>query len=337
VNVGDLLNLPELKNDLSRVDVALRGSVVSEHPFLSEVAAHLILAGGKRLRPSMAIAAAMTLEGGPVAEEVILGGAAVELVHLGSLYHDDVLDGAETRRTVASANAQYGNFMAIIAGDYLLAKASGIAAQLGTETTALLAGTISSLCEGQVWEHRFAFDPGRTVEAYEACISGKTASLIAASARIGAIGAGAPRPHVDALTTFAHSFGMAFQIRDDILDTVSTDEELGKPAGNDLVEGVYTLPVIFALEDTSIAEQLRPLLKRNMTDDMRDQARDIVRASGGCERALTMGNAWANRALEALESLEQTAMTSQLVEMAADLLTDIPRHHKSSAAVSSAR
>src|SRR5688572_3309294 len=112
VNIAQLLDLPDLRRDLLRVDDALRAAVVSEDPFLSEVAAHLILAGGKRLRPSLALASALTARNGPVPDEVIQGAVAIELVHLGSLYHDDVLDGAQTRRTVPSANARFGNFMA---------------------------------------------------------------------------------------------------------------------------------------------------------------------------------------------------------------------------------
>ena len=137
--------------------------------------------------------------------------------------------------------------MAILAGDFLLARASEIAASLGTEVAGLLAATIGRLCEGQVGELHTAYDVGRTEEAYLTAISGKTASLMAAACRIGGITAGVDRPTVDALTAFGDAFGMAFQIVDDILDVVATDEQLGKPAGHDLVEGVYTLPVIRAL------------------------------------------------------------------------------------------
>src|SRR4051794_38218722 len=182
-----------------------------------------------------------------VSDEAVLGGVSVELVHLGSLYHDDVIDEATTRRTVESVNARWGNLTAILAGDFLLAKASEIAASLGTEVAALLAATIGRLCQGEVGELRSAFDVDRSEASYLSSIEGKTAALFATACRIGGLVADLPRPHIDALTAFGEGYGMAFQIVDDVLDLVATEDELGKPAGHDLVEGVYTLPVLRTL------------------------------------------------------------------------------------------
>ena len=238
-----------MADGLRRTEDELRKVVESDDPFLTEVARHLIDAGGKRVRPALAITASLVLDEDPDVAlwAVIRGGVAVELVHQGSLYHDDVMDDAETRRTVQSVNARWGNLEAILAGDYLLARASEIAADLGTEVAGLLAATIAALCEGQVREVRHAFDVDRSEEAYLASISGKTASLLATAARIGAIVADHSRDVVDAVTDFGHNYGMAFQVVDDLLDVTATDEELGKPSGNDLVEGTYTLPVILSL------------------------------------------------------------------------------------------
>jgi len=323
VNIGELLSLPELRADLMRVDEALFEIVASDDDFLTEVAGHLISAGGKRLRPTLAIAAARTAIDGPVPHDVILGGAAVELLHLGSLYHDDVLDEATTRRTVPSVNARWGNFMAIIAGDYLLGRASGIAARLGAEITALAGTTIAELCEGQVGEHRYAYSIERTVEAYEKCISGKTASLIATAARIGALTGGLPRNEVDALTAFARGFGMAFQIRDDILDIVGTDEELGKPAGNDLVEGVYTLPVIFALQEPEAGSELRELLGSPLATPERDKARGIIRNSGGVSAALKVGQEWVRKSTDALEEVRDSDVKQSMYTLASGLFDEL--------------
>src|SRR3954468_16258396 len=215
-----------------RVEESLRGSVRSDDAYLTEVASHLILAGGKRVRPLFAIASATAGEA-EVTDEVVLGGVAVELVHLGSLYPDDVIDEATTRRTVESVNARWGNLTAILAGDFLLAKASEIAASLGTEVAGLLAATIGRLCEGEVGELRSAYDVTRTEEAYLGSIRGKTASLFATACRIGAIVGGLPRDDVEAMTRFGLAYGMAFQIVDDVLDVPSTADELGKPAGHD--------------------------------------------------------------------------------------------------------
>ena len=270
-----------MADGLRRTEDELRKVVESDDPFLTEVARHLIDAGGKRVRPALAITASLVLDEDPDVAPwaVIRGGVAVELVHQGSLYHDDVMDDAETRRTVQSVNARWGNLEAILAGDYLLARASEIAADLGTEVAGLLAATIAALCEGQVREVRHAFDVDRSEEAYLASISGKTASLLATAARIGAIVADHSRDVVDAVTDFGHNYGMAFQVVDDLLDVTATDEELGKPSGNDLVEGTYTLPVIRALAGPA-GDDLRSLLGGPIDSAGRDRARELVRADG---------------------------------------------------------
>ena len=270
-----------MADGLRRTEDELRKVVESDDPFLTEVARHLIDAGGKRVRPALAITASLVLDEDPDVAlwAVVRGGVAVELVHQGSLYHDDVMDDAETRRTVQSVNARWGNLEAILAGDYLLARASEIAADLGTEVAGLLAATIATLCEGQVREVRHAFDVDRSEEAYLASISGKTASLLATAARIGAIVADHSRDVVDAVTDFGHNYGMAFQVVDDLLDVTATDEELGKPSGNDLVEGTYTLPVIRALAGPA-GDDLRSLLGGPIDSAGRDRARELVRADG---------------------------------------------------------
>jgi heptaprenyl diphosphate synthase len=301
-----LLALPVLRVDLGRVEDILLESVEAEDPFLTEVASHLIRAGGKRIRPALALASA----GVPhemlasASNEVVRGAVSVELVHLGSLYHDDVMDDAEIRRTVDSVNARWGNLKAILAGDYLLAKASEIAASLGTEVAGLLAATIGRLCEGQVLELQHTFDADRTEQSYLTSIEGKTASLLATACRVGGIVGGLPRTHIDRLTTFGHDYGMAFQIVDDVLDVVATDEQLGKPAGHDLVEGVYTLPVIRTLADDGPgADKLRALLGSPLPADELEVARDIVRSNGAVDAALAVAESYASRARSALDGL----------------------------------
>src|SRR5437016_7584087 len=207
-NAGRLLGLPRLDDDLARLEVTLRRAVSSEDPFLAEVATHLIAAGGKRLRPllTMASAAAGGVGADRADQDGLDGGAAVELVHLGSLYHDDVIDDAATRRGVETVNARWGHLVAVVAGDFLLARASEIAAQLGSEVAALMAATIGRLCEGQVLELKAAYDTTRAEEAYFASIAGKTAALMATSCRIGALVARLGPPHVEALTAFGQAF-----------------------------------------------------------------------------------------------------------------------------------
>jgi len=321
-----LLQLPTLADDLGRVERQLRLSVQAEDPFLTEVASHLILAGGKRVRPAFAVTSAATRElaMGPASADIISGAVSVELVHLGSLYHDDVMDDATTRRTVESVNARWGNLKAILAGDYLLARASEIAASLGTEVAGLLAATIARLCEGQVLELQHTFDVARTEEAYLASIDGKTASLLATACRIGGIVADLPRTVIEQLTHFGHSYGMAFQIVDDILDVVATDEQLGKPSGHDLVEGVYTLPVIRVLASGGPdADRLGELLGRPIDGAELDEARAIVRSSGQVDAALAAARDHAHQAAAALADVADTEAGTALVAASDHLLETV--------------
>src|SRR6478735_6005911 len=190
-----LFDLPHGETDRQRVEDALRASVQTEDRYLTEIASHLVVAGGKRLRPTVTVVAAQ-VGGGPRSDDAVQGGVSCELVHLGSLYHDDVMDEADTRRGVATVNARWGNLQAILAGDFLLAKASEIAAGLGTEVAALLARTIGRLCEGQITELRHTYDTSRSEESYLVSIEGKTAALFATAARIGGLVSGVERPMV---------------------------------------------------------------------------------------------------------------------------------------------
>ena len=281
-----LLALAGMDADRKRIEAAMRQAVVTTDAYLTEIASHLIVAGGKRLRPALSVVVGR-LDGQPTSDDIVRGGVACELVHLGSLYHDDVMDEADTRRGVETVNAKWGNLQAIVAGDFLLSRASEIAASLGTEVAGLLARTIGQLCFGQLGEVRTTYQVDRTEVQYLDSIAGKTASLFATSARIGGIVAGHPREWIDALTAYGQAYGMLFQIVDDVLDITATDAELGKPAGHDMEEGVYTLPVLRALAaDDEISNDLRTMLGRPLTVDERDQALVLARASAGPTQAI---------------------------------------------------
>ncbi|MDQ1467243.1 MAG: hypothetical protein QOH10_1658 [Actinomycetota bacterium] len=303
----DDLGLLALPGDLRRVESALEAAVRVDDRFLGDVASHLLGAGGKRLRPTLTLCAAYAVAGEPglpdltrppsEMDRAVTGGASVELVHLGSLYHDDVIDEAETRRSVPSVNARWSNIVAILSGDFLLAQASVLAASLGADVAGLLAATIGELCRGQVLELQYLFNPARTEESYFSAIEGKTASLLATSARIGGMVTGAPAPTLDALTRFGHHLGMCFQIVDDVLDVTRTEAELGKPVGNDLLEGVYTLPVIYAIEASS---DLADLLGRTLDPERLEQARALVANEDSVEAAMAVARTHATKATEAL-------------------------------------
>ena len=307
-----LLAMPAIDADRRRIETAMQESVRTPDAYLNEIASHLIVAGGKRLRPVLAVAAAQ-INGVAAADDVVRGGVSCELVHLGSLYHDDVMDEADTRRGVETVNAKWGNLQAILAGDFLLSRASEIAASLGTEVAGLLARTIGWLCEGQIAELRHTYDVSRPESSYFTSIHGKTASLYGTAARIGGIVAGHDRVTIDALTDFGNAYGMVFQIVDDILDITATDEQLGKPAGHDMVEGVYTLPVLRTLAASSnTARELADLLGSPLDNDQQQRALSIVRSNDGVASAMATAREYAQRAEGAVAGFADTPATEAL-------------------------
>lgn len=308
-----LVALAGMDANLARVERALRAAVITGDELLTEMASHLIVAGGKRLRPAVAIGAALA-GGATVSDDVVSGGVSVELVHLGSLYHDDVIDEAVMRRTVPSVNARWGNLKAVLSGDFLLARASEIAASLGTEVAGLLAHTIGRLCEGEVSQLRSLYSIARTEQQYFTAIDGKTASLFAAAARIGAIVAGLAPTATDALTEYGRALGTTFQIVDDILDLTASEAVLGKPTGHDLVEGVYTLPVIVTLAGGGVAAgELSDLLGGPIEGAELDKALAIVRTNGAVAAAIDVARSWADRAADALAGFEPSSALDALV------------------------
>ncbi len=243
---------------LKQVESRMHAIAATAGERLAELALHGIEAGGKRLRPALVLASATAVGGrDAIGERTIDAGAAVELLHLASLYHDDVLDSAPTRRGHASANALWGNHAAVLGGDVLLSHAYRVAAGLGATELNRLCHTLLALCSGQVAECDARFDHGRDLAAYDAAIRGKTASLLSTACWLGAATAGASPRLADTLGRFGMELGVAFQIVDDVLDLYGLGHALGKPAGSDLREGVFTLPVLMTLQrDPGLAQLL---------------------------------------------------------------------------------
>jgi heptaprenyl diphosphate synthase len=304
MGTAETLALAPLTSDLDRVETALQDAVRHPDHFLGEVASHLVEAGGKRIRPTLTLCATYASTNGdsPVSDSAVVGAVAVELVHLGSLYHDDVIDEAETRRGVPSVNARWSNIVAILSGDYLLARASALAASLGADVAGLLADTIGELCRGQVLELQHLYDVARSEEDYQSTIEGKTASLFATACRIGGMVSKVDEPTLDALTRYGHHLGMCFQIVDDCLDLTATDETLGKASGQDLAEGIYTLPVIYAVTEMP---ELRDLLGGPVDRDRLAQARRLATMNGAVTAALAVARDHAAKAGEALAGADR--------------------------------
>ena len=323
MNVHEQLGLLHVEQDLQRLESLLSDSVVVGDPHLDQITTHLIYAGGKRLRPLLAVASAT---GGqrPGTTDELMGGIAVELMHLASLYHDDVMDEAEIRRNVDSVNARYGNLVAIVAGDYLMARSAAIAADLGVEIAGLLARTLAWLTRGQVAEVRTAFATSRSVDDYFVAIEGKTASLMAASCRVGALTAQRPLPEVDALEEFGRCFGMVYQLRDDILDMTATDGQLGKPAGQDLAEGIYTLPALHALHDPDVGSELAELLGRPLDDAERERARKLVVSTDAIAATYAAATTYIDHGTAVLESLPEVELRRGFRSLLHALLEGLP-------------
>ena len=269
-DVADPALSSSVKSGLEEVEARLREVVVSAHPMLTLTSRHLAEAGGKRFRPLLTLLAAEL--GDAQAPGVVEAAVVVELTHLASLYHDDVMDEADVRRGAASANVRWTNTVAILTGDYLFARASDLTAGLGTEATHLQSRTFARLVEGQIAETAGPAEGEDPVEHHLDVLRGKTGALIATSARLGALMARAPADQVDTVTAFGEVIGLAFQLSDDLIDVLSEAGESGKTPGTDLREGIPTLPVLLlASGDHTDADsvRLRQLLDGDLTDDAR--------------------------------------------------------------------
>ncbi|MGA8247558.1 MAG: polyprenyl synthetase family protein, partial [Nocardioides sp.] len=261
------------------VEQALARHARSRAPFVTSAASHLMEAGGKRFRPLLVLLAA---EAGthPEADEVITAACVVELTHLASLYHDDVMDEAVLRRGTDSANARWDNHIAILTGDFLFSKSSELTARLGADAVRIQAQTFTRLVEGQILETMKPEAGDDPIEHYLDVLAGKTGALIATSARYGARFGGATSEVEEALTSYGDVVGLAFQLSDDILDIASDSDESGKTPGTDLREGVPTLPVLMARasarpEDSRLLELLDSDLA---DDDLHAEALTLLRA-----------------------------------------------------------
>ena len=297
---------------LERVEERLREVVRSSHPLLTEAAAHLVEAGGKRFRPLLTLLAAEFGQG--VLPEVVDAAVVVELTHLATLYHDDVMDEAPVRRGAASANTRWTNTVAILTGDYLFARASDLTAGLGTEATHLQSRTFARLVEGQIAETAGPSDGQDPVAHHVQVLADKTGSLISTSARLGALMAGADRALVETLAEYGEVIGIAFQLSDDLIDVLSETGESGKTPGTDLREGIATLPVLLVRAGEDAA--LQKLLDGDLTSDVAlAEALRQLRAHPAMTEARERLQAYVDRAREIASSLPAGPAREALVAL----------------------
>ena len=256
----------KLSDGLAQVETRLREQIVGKYPLVIETSRHLVDAGGKRLRPLLTLIASHY--GDPHRTQVIDAAVVCELTHLGTLYHDDVMDEAPLRRGVMSANTRWTNSVAILTGDYLFAKVSDLLADMGAEAVRLQARTFERLVIGQIMETQGPSAGVDAIDHYLNVVADKTGSLIATSARFGALLSGAPRETMETLTLFGEKMGVAFQLADDVIDIASESFESGKTPGTDLREGVPTLVTLNVMKSQDPADaELRHLLSAPIEDE----------------------------------------------------------------------
>ena len=311
---GDALEA-ELVVGMAAVEERLRAAVKSDYPFVTETSRHLVDAGGKRFRPLLVLLASHF--GDPAAPGVVPAAVVVELTHLATLYHDDVMDEAALRRGAISANARWDNTVAILTGDFLFARASDLLADLGPEAVRIQARTFERLVTGQIRETVGPSEGEDALEHYLSVVVDKTASLIATSGRFGAMLSGADEHVVDVLARFGERIGVAFQLADDVLDVASDSLASGKVPGTDLREGVRTLPVLHALRSTDPADvRLLTLLDEDLTDDDRHaEALALLRVHPAMAAARADLERWAEEARLVLTPLPDVAAKAALTAL----------------------
>jgi heptaprenyl diphosphate synthase len=307
-----------LTHDVERVEDLLQSTAgASSHPLVSEACLHLIKAGGKRVRPTLVLLSSHAGEPGRYSTD--LSAAAVELVHLATLYHDDVMDGSETRRGVPTAHSKWGTEVAVLAGDYLFACGCALGADAGGEVPGILARAIAQVCEGQIVETASLNDPHRDVEEYFQTITLKTAALFRASCELGAATSGASPAERAALVTYGEKLGLAFQVVDDVLDLVGDVSVIGKQPGTDLKAGVFTAPVLIACRrDPELATELSRG-RREL-----DQVLPALRTTGSIAAAIEMAARFRSEALEQLEALGTGAWRDSLVDLVDGVVDQVP-------------
>ena len=310
-----------IKSDLADLETALQEAVKSPVDTITDIGNHLVKAGGKRLRPAMFFLAARCSDRFNL-ERVMPLAVALELIHMASLVHDDVLDSAATRRGEETANAKWGNQLAILAGDYLFAKAFVLVTEngYGERVNNQLSRLLADLSAGELIQNKEIYKASCDIEEYYERIAMKTANFLAISCQLGGHVMGLPEKEVQALYDYGYCVGMAFQLTDDLLDLTGDSKTIGKPAGNDILQGIITLPAIRALETSPDREELLSIVtNRHMTKADLDRALELVRATDGIEFTRKKVEEYLDRARGVLpETIPEDVRTAYV--MAADFV-----------------
>jgi len=299
-DVEKVLNLPNLGSDLKKIEIELRRVLISDNKYIQEPISRIINPWSKRLRPIMILAISRA-KGVAVNNSIISGCVAVELVHLASLVHDDIIDESATRWNQSTINAEEGVNSAIIVGDYLFATANYVAAGISADVAILIAGTIRSLCDGESRELGDKYNINRTKASLNRAMKDKTAALFSCACQIGGLSAGMSEDDIASFGNYGLSFGTAFQIIDDLLNLLSSTELAGKPIGSDIEEGVYTLPVLLSLASPN-SEKLKSLLVSKSVSS-KEKIIELLLADGSIKKSIVEAKKYNQYAFNSLAKI----------------------------------
>ena len=306
----------QINSDLQRVEKELTKFVATDYPILHDSAVHLLTAGGKRLRPAFTLLAGKFYSYS--LEKLLPVAMALELIHMATLVHDDVVDASVTRRGRPTVKANWGNIVSVETGDYLLARSLVLISEIDhPEVSRILAEVSVEMCQGEIQQIKCSFDVEQNLKQYYYRIKRKTALLISACCRLGALVSGAPRRQVWALGAYGHTLGMAFQIVDDVLDITAKPSEFGKPVGGDLRQGIMTLPMILALRMSPERVHLRKLLsKTDKTDAEVQETIQLIISSGAIDESMHLVDLYIAKAKKHLQDLPKVPTRKALEDLA---------------------
>ncbi|MFL8936977.1 heptaprenyl diphosphate synthase component II [Rossellomorea oryzaecorticis] len=303
-----------LKTDIDQIEKELETAIESDSRLLNQASLHLLQAGGKRIRPVFVLLSAKF--GEYDIDSVKNAAVALELIHMASLVHDDVIDDAELRRGKPTIKSQWDNRIAMYTGDYIFARGLEYMTNIkNPEAHQILSHTIVELCKGEIAQIKDKYRCDQNLRDYLLRIKRKTALLIAVSCQLGAIASGAPEEVHRRLFRFGYHVGMSYQITDDILDLTASEEELGKPAGSDLWQGNITLPVLYAMEDPALRSEIERVSENTSAEAMKKVIASIL-ASDAIERSHRVSRMYLDKALEDLEHLPQNRVKKTLKNVA---------------------
>ncbi|HML34830.1 MULTISPECIES: polyprenyl synthetase family protein [Sporomusa] len=304
-----------VSEDLVAVEEELYSIIQSPVDMVNDIGVHLVQAGGKRIRPALYLLCARG--GVPNQAELLPMAVAIELIHMATLVHDDIIDNAATRRGRPTANARWGNHSSVLTGDYLFAKAFSAIILARKNMLKILTDVICNICEGEIIQLKEAFNANQTEADYRLRVAQKTADFIAASCELGAIAGGLDEKSVIRVREYGYALGMAFQITDDILDITASAEQLGKPVGNDLRQGIVTLPVIYALKNSPRSDELRNIIiNQKMSDDEVKRGLEIIHQTEAVEYSYGQVHTYLQHARNSLPATLNSSVRESLFAVA---------------------